>query len=339
MRLITLSLAFLSLAIFAESEVAFDFRKNIRHTGDMPEGYLWETGLRLPFSFSHSQSRLGIDNGNYIDLAAKLKSSLHFRRQLHDWSSSLFIGEAYSMTPTIENRFIKTQDIFRIETRYLYNMLPWLSPYAHARMETSIFKSTDIDSKENDYEIQNADGTVEQKLKAKELHIADPFHPLFFQENIGIAAALYQEHHLNWEARAGISARQTLADQQKTLVEEKNDVRIIRKLSSFYQLGPTLGTSIGGSLFDDKVEYTTGADTLWPVFQWPKPPERSFFDSLILEANAGIVLKLTSWSSLGYEYSLVRIPDIHPKFQQNHALTLNISLDWAYTFGGPIEEG
>lgn len=338
MRVVSLLLQvfwlFVATSVFAESELSFDFRKNMRHTGDVPEGYLWETGLRIPFAFSHSQSRMGVDNGNYIDLAAKLKSSLHYRHGVHDWSSSLFVGESYSMTPTIENRFIKSQDIFRIETRYLWNAIAWLSPYAHARFETSLFKSIDIDSIENDYEIHDADGTITERVKAKELHMADPFRPLYFQESIGVTAELLDKGYANGEARAGISARQTVANGQRVYVEEKDDVRRIRNLYSFFQIGPFVGTTFGGSLYKDQIEYTLGGDTLWPAWQSPKAKE-TFWKSLIIEANAGVAFKLNTWASLGYEYSAVRIPDIHHKFQQNHALTFNLSFDWAYTFGGP----
>jgi hypothetical protein len=330
----------LSLSTVGESELTFDFRRNMCHHGVVPEGFLWKNGFRIPFAFSHSQSRLGVDNGNYIDLAAKFKSSLHYRRQLHDWSTALFVGESYSMTPVIENRFIKSQDIFRVETRYLYNILPWLSPYVHARMETSLFKSIDIDSSSMDFEIRNADGLVQEKLSTKELRMADPFRPLFFQENIGVALQLMQKGYFDWEARGGVSARQTIADGQRVFVEEKDEIRIIQNLHSFFQIGPTLGTTLGGTLYDDKVEYTIGADSMWPMWQRPKPEERDFLKSVVLEANAGIAFSLTSWSSLGYEYSTTRIPDIHPKFQQNHSLTVNISFDWAYEFGAPqAEEG
>lgn len=333
--LLALATTFSAFAFAAESEISFDFRKNIRHSGEWPEGFLLSTGLRIPFSFSHSQSRLGVDNGNYIDLAARLKSSLHYRRGLHDWSTSGFLGESYSMTPTIKNRLIKTQDLLRIESRYLYNVLPWLSAYAHARMETSILKSIDIDSIENDYELRNVDNTLREKIKAKEYHIADPFRPLFFQENLGLAAGIIEKEFFNWEGRTAMSFRQTIANNQRVFVGEVNKVRIVRDLQSFFQIGPMLGTSVGGELFDKRVEYICGIDAMWPFWQRPKPVNRDFWHSINVEANAGIVLKLTSWSSLSYEYNLVRIPDILEKFQQNHTLTLDIKVDWLYTFGQP----
>ncbi len=322
-----------SAATWTESELSFDFRKNFRHTGELPDGFMWDNALRLPFSFSHSQSRIGVNNGNYLDIAAKAKTALHYRNGLHDWSSSAFVGQSYSMIPTIKKRLLKTQDLLRVESRYLYNVLPWLSPFAHARMETSLFKGFDTDSADNDYEIYNQDDTLAEKRTTKEVHLADPFRPLFFQENVGVAFGIVQNTEFNWEARANASFRQTIADHQLIFMEERDNIRILRKLKSFYEIGPAVATAIGGQLFDDKVEYAAGFETMWPLWRSPASPDRDFWRSLNLEGSAGITLNLNSWSSLGYEYSAARIPDILPKFQQTHSLAFNLSFDWAYKFG------
>jgi hypothetical protein len=322
-----------ALQVNGQSDINFDFRKNIRHTGDLPEGFLSETGIRIPFSFSHSQSRLGIDNGNYIDIAAKFKTLLHFKDGLQDWSSSLFIGESYSMTPTIENRLVKLQDLLRLETRYLYNFREWLGVYAHGRMETSLLKSTDLDSYEREFELRDSDDVFKTKISAKELPIADAFRPIFFQENLGLVTGISFDSFLSLEGRGALSFRQTIADNQRVFVEEINDVRIVRDLQSFFQIGPVLGMSIGGMLFDEKVEYNAGADLMWPFWERPVAKDRSFLREINMEANAGLEIALSTWSYVGYEYTVVHIPNILHKFQQHHILTIDISFDWVYSFG------
>lgn len=333
-RIFVVGLLFSSIA-FSESEISFEFRKNIRHLGEKPEGYELATSLRLPLSFSHSQQRLGVDNGNYFDLAGKLKTALHYRNGQHDWASSLYLSESYSMTPAIENRFVKSDDLFRIETRYLYNILPWLSLYAHGRMETSIFASSDLHEDPKKYEFRDINDQKIGEIVATSVHLDDPFLPITFQENLGVAAAIVEEEYLAWEMKAAVAFRQTLADRQRVFVEEKDKIRIVRDIESFFQIGPLLGTAFNGEVLDGKISYSAGVDTLWPAWQHKKREGRKFLDSLLVEAGTGIAFKLSSWSSLEYHYTAVRIPDILAKFQQNHLVNLNISFDWVYQFGQP----
>lgn len=330
---VLIAMALSSLNAFSDSELKFDFRKNMRHIGAQPEGFALSTALELPFSFSHSQSRLGVESGSYLDLAGKIKTALHYRRELHDWSTSAFLSESYSMSPSIKNRWIKSLDLLRFETRYLYNVLPRVSPYVHARLETSIFESVDLQESESTYELRNIDGTKRETVTLSELKLSDPFRPLYFQESIGVAIALVEKTYFTWEIKTALSFRQTIADNQRVFVKETDDARIIRDLHSFYQIGPLLGTAINGHMWDDKIEYSVGIDIVWPFWQQPIITKRDFLNSLIVEASAGITLKLTDWSSLDYQYTASRVPDILEKFQQNHILNLDISFEWVYLFG------
>lgn len=55
---------------------------------------------------------------------------------------------------------------------------------------------------------------------------------------------------------------------------------------------------------------------MWPAWQSPSK-NRSFVDALVLEGGASVGLKLNTWASLNYDYSLKRIPDILKNSSKN----------------------
>ncbi len=312
--------------------VEYSFRSDMRHTGQESPGFQYSGALELPFSYSHSSSRSGTSDGNYLQIEGRFKNSLHYLKSIHDWSTSLFLTESYSMSPALEDRWIKSKDLLQFESRYLYNFATWSGIYAHARLQSSIFKGLDIHENEKTYELRNADNSKREELKASEINISEPFLPLFVQENLGLFATIVHDPRFSLETRAAASFRQNFADGQKVLLEENKDRIIIRDLKSYYQIGPLAGTSIGGKIWEDNISYSIGIDAMWPALQSPAAADRSFVDSLNIEGGGNIGYKLNKWFLLSYEYSTKRLPDILEKFQQEHAVHLSLNLDWVYSF-------
>ncbi len=332
LRLTTWSAFFIFTNSAFADEINYSYRNNIHHNGKKMEGYTFATGLEFPVSYSNSSSRLGISDGHYFQLEGRSVSFLHYSRDVHDWSTSLFLSESFSMSPAIEDRWVKAKDLLQFETRYVYNFATWAGAYAHARLQTSLFKGIDIHDREKNYDLRDVDDQKVETKKANEQALTTPFLPLYLQENFGVFANLVEKEVFTWEARTALSFRQTFADNQKVFVEEVDDNIVVRDLRSFFQIGPLLGTSIGGKFWDENISYNAGLDTMWPFWQSPAK-QRSFLDALIWDGGASLGLKLNTWASLNYEYSVKRIPDILQKFQQEHAVHLNISFDWVYEFG------
>lgn len=333
LRLIAFS-AFLgfSSVLFADSGLNYNFRNTMHHGGERVDGLEFSTGLEFPFSFSNSQSRLGISDGNYFQIEGRSLSFLHFLKGKHDWSSSLFLSESFSMSPTIENRWIKAKDNVQFETRYLYNFVEWAGAYVHMRLTSSLFSSIDVHDKEKTYEIRDINDNKRDEKKATEYYLSDPFFPFYLQENLGIFAIIVEQTPFTWETRTAFSFRQTFADNQKVFVDDSKDLIIIRDLQSFFQMGPLVGTSVGGNFLDHNLFYSIGIDAMWPMWQNPAKP-RTFWNDIIWEGGGGIGFKLNKWVNINYEYTMKRIPDILEKFQQEHAVHLSLSIDWMYKFG------
>lgn len=321
-----------SASLHADSAMNYNFRSNIHHTGERVPGLEFSTGLEFPFSFSNSQSRLGVSDGNYIQIEGRSLSFFHFLRGKHDWSSSFFLNESFSMSPSIEDRWIKAKDTVQFETRYLYNFVTWAGAYAHARLTSSLFSGIDVHDKQKTYEIRDVNDKKREQKKATEYYLSDPFFPFYLEENFGLFAVIVEETPFTWETRAAFSLRQTFADNQKVFVDDSKDLIIIRDLASFFQAGPLLGTALGGNFLDSNLFYNVGIDAMWPLWQTPAKT-RSFSDSIIWEGNGGIGFILNKYVDINYEYSMKRIPDILEKFQQEHAVHVSLSIDWVYKFG------
>ncbi len=315
-------------------EDTFKFRKEMRHTGEKIEGLSLDGSFTVPISYGLAKSRLGIADGHYLELAGRLKTALHYTSGDHDWSTSLYLAEAYTMTPAIKNQLVKSEDVLQFETRYLYNLATFMGVFAHARLSTSIAKGIDIHDKEVEYELHDEDNKLIGPEKHSSLKLTDAFFPIFLSENIGLFITPVSDPMFTWEARAAASFRQTFANQQKVLVEEKDEKFIVRDLFTFYQIGPAVGSSISGKLFSDVMSFHAGIDAMWPAWQSPKKSDRTFVDSLIVEASAGIGYEFSSYASLNYEYATSRIPDILEKFQHQHIVNLNVHFNWDHNFGG-----
>lgn len=329
---------FFNSQINADSGINYSFRNSIHHSGEEHEGFEFYTGLEFPFSFSHSQSRLGISDGNYIQIEGRSVSFLHYLHGIHDWSSSLFIAESFSMAPNIKDRWIKAKDILQFETRYLYNFASWAGAYAHGRLTTSIFKGANIHEREKTYDLRDVNDKTKGTLITTEYALSDPFLPLYLQENFGVFATPINHEAIAWELRTALSFRQTFAKGQKVLADDDKKTAIVRDLQSFFQIGPLAGTSISGKFFkENQLFYHAGLDALWPFWN-SLTKERSFLDALIIEGNGAIGYKLNDHFDLTYEYSVRRIPDILEQFQQEHAIHLSLSFDWAYKFAQRPEQ-
>lgn len=310
-----------------------DLLKDMRKLETKSDGFELATSINLPFSFAHSQSRLGVTSGNYVDIAGKASSALTYQRGFHEADLVLLLAEGFSTAPSNDGFWDKSMDLLRLETRYLHHTLSWLSLFAHARADTSIFKGYVRHDSEKAYEIRDQDDNVRETERLKRLKLTDSFSPIFVQENFGVVAGLFSRDYLNIEAKTALSLRQTFAQGQLVLVKEDKDQVVVRDLRTFYQAGYLLGTAFNWQLWEDRIGYRAGIDITYPFWQTPTG-KKNFVDSLIVEAAAGLSLKLSSWSSLKYEYTAVRMPEILQDFQQYHLVNLNIAFDWLYTFGG-----
>lgn len=322
----------LSPCLFAQ-DVDFEFRKEMHRNSAREEGFTLDGGVSMPFSYGYSKSRLGIASGNYLDITGRVKLSLHYSQLGHDWSTSFFMGETYSINPSVKNRLVKSEDILDAETRYLYQLNKKMSPFVLARLHTSAFSNVDIHDSEIEYDLRDVDNVSKEILSAKEIKLSDPFFPLFLTENAGLIYTPLHDESFTLEIRAAASFRQTLAANQKVYAGEKQGYSVIRDLRSFYQIGPLAGTSISGALLENRLTYHAGIDATWPAWQNKPHVDRTFLDSLVLEANAGLSYDIADYANLSYAYTMLRLPDIVNKFQQHHALNLNLTFAWTHNFG------
>jgi hypothetical protein len=337
MKIFAYSVLFFFLAIpsFIAAEVQHSFRKGLRKASQEEDGFALKGALSLPVSFSYKESKIGVTDGNYFNVEGRFKTDLDYKKEAHDWTTSLNIAQGFSMTPNLKNKFIKEKDNIELISRYLYNYVTWSGFYADIRGQTSIFPGTEISSTDKKYILHDVNNNEYSKQTTSEFVLTNPFLPFFLEENLGIifTPVFYEEFIL--ESRVAASFRQSFSDRQKVFVAEVDDNRIVRDLGNFYQIGPSAGLSIDGELFTKQVSYSAGVDAMWPAFSKPAHNDRSFLDSLVIDGGASVNFTISKWLSLSYEYSVHRIPDILEKFQQEHGIRVNIDFDWIYRFGQP----
>ncbi len=326
-------LSFLAILFFVAKTYAFepDFLKQMRPERLNDDGLSLLSAVDFPLAFSHSQARLGVASGNYVDIAGKASSTLRYQKDVHNFDTAIYWAESFSTSPSSDGTWDKSMDLLRFDNRYVHQTLSWLSTFVHARVETSVFESHSRHDEQKTYEIRGIDDVAKESRKLKDLKLANGFSPIFVQENIGILTNLVENPSVHLEAKTALSLRQNFAFGQRVLVKEDKTSVIVRDLGNSYQFGYLLGASIHGELLD-AIIYRAGLDTTWPFWQIPAQ-KKSFLNSLIIEGSANVALKLSSFSTIQYQYTVARLPEIVDQLQQYHLVNLNIGFEWFHSFG------
>jgi hypothetical protein len=285
-------------------------------------------------ALSDNRSVVGQQEGLTMTLGAKLASGAFFRKKAHEWRATLDITELFSHTPSLEE-FVKSTDIFKVESVYLFHLLDWLGPFAKVNLDSALLEGFDIRPERVDYAISWLDGTPETRSGFR-LRLTDGFEPLTLKETAGFFAKPYESKALSVEGKLGFGGLHVFVDEGLTVKDDSGTPEIeVVELDGFTQAGGVIELAAFGELYDKKFTYRVGAEVMMPfINDLQEGDDRGIGELTNIEINATASFKVLEWLSIDYILRVVRLPQLLDEWQVQNNLLLTAS----YTFFKPKHE-
>ncbi len=325
-----LSMCFQNLSLAEEIE-----KLKVSAHASSPDDYKtrpekWRFGVDISATGNWTVDRkfVGVTDGHYLSLGGKIVGTVGYVIGPHEWITTLGLLETFSQTPLID-ALIKSADQLNFESDYYYYLANWYGLFGQLKLDTSIFASSDQRAAPVTYQVSDASGAALAPVTASSFGLTTPFMPLYLQENLGVFFKPFRETAYTWELYVAASFRETFANGQKVVTGNSNNVVSIKTLYNFEEIGPMVGTVLSGEIYDKRVSYKAGIDTMYVLFRFaPYPSSSSFVDHLNTEAFANLSFKLFKWMSLTWDFKAIRTPEIISDFQiqSNLLLTFNYVL-------------
>lgn len=290
------------------------------------------TMLGLHVGQTFNQAFLGLQNGVGFSPGVQLDEGIRFYKLPHEWRSEFSLSEAWTLT-TPQTVFIKSSDSLSLKSSYLCHVWDQFGPYVSAKLRMSLFPGFQVEAISTTYTITNAATgvqTIEKNTGSENtgtliFPLTQAFLPLFLEQDLGVFAQPYHEDELFLEFRAGATARENIAKDQRILTS----IGIVygntpvRQLNNIYELGPSVGMHFKGEFLEKKVSYRLSCDALWSLVQVPiasvvSPKQLSF------DLSTGIGVNLLSWFALHWQLKAIFNPAILDQLQLMSHLMLAV---------------
>ena len=125
---------------------------------DRVEG--WSPGLLLggTFNLSDNRSVVGRVDGTGVTAGFMMEGSLEYNKEAHESRTTVSAVGGVTRTPALD-AWVKTRDLFSLDSIYLYHIQPWFGPFGRLALDTQLFAGSDPQQEPTTYLIARADGT------------------------------------------------------------------------------------------------------------------------------------------------------------------------------------
>ena len=105
----------------------------------------WDFLLKPSASLALSDNRsvIGQAEGLTMTVGVNLAAGTFLRKRAHEWRTTLDVTEMFSRAPSLEE-FVKSTDIVKLESIYLFHLLKWLGPFVKVNLDSTLFEGYDV---------------------------------------------------------------------------------------------------------------------------------------------------------------------------------------------------
>lgn len=282
-------------------------------------------------SLSDNRSVIGQPEGLTMTVGVTVNAGAFMREGVHEWRSTLGLTELFTHTPEL-GEFIKTTDLLKIESVYLYHLIDWLGPFAKLNIDTVLLEGFDVRSGTVVWNLP--DGT---QRAGQHLRLTDGFEPLTLKETAGFFAKPVEGDELSLESRLGFGGVHVFADGLAIADDDATPEIDVVALDGYSQAGGVLDVTLWGNLYDKKLVYKVSAEVMMPfVNDLKEGDDRNVLDLTNVELTASLTFKVFEWLSVDYVFRALRQPQLLDEWQIQNNLLLTAS----YSFFKPeAQEG
>ncbi|MCA9546629.1 MAG: hypothetical protein KC613_19625 [Myxococcales bacterium] len=320
--------------IVADENIA----KAVTGENKKPDG--WDIGAELgaTFSFSNSNRVVGQPDGSTIQLGVLFGANADLRAGQHEWQNSLTFNNTWSQSPQIDS-FLKTVDNLELRTAYLYSLksVPWLGPYARARLQTQVFNGWQVYGENRTFRV---DGGDPQTLVAgDELDLTSAFEPLNLRQSAGAFARPWDSKTFSATFSLGVGAQEIFTSGGQVITKEDgtfddgngntlaNVVEVV-SLNDSVQAGGELDVQLKGQT-NKMFTWTFSANFLQPFYtDTDKDPTGKVLEGtelMNIEIMGKASVKLAEWASIDYVLTAKKIPLVLNDWQIQNGLLFSTS--------------
>ncbi|MDD9969509.1 MAG: hypothetical protein OXR73_24910 [Myxococcales bacterium] len=271
-----------------------------------------------------NQSVVGQNNGLTALLGMLVEYDLSYIDDQFEWTSSLYLSEAWSRTPGV-NRFFKSDDEASVESLFNYFVWPGGGMFARASFATTLFDTKQVTPEEQTYYL---DGDEDESPVATtdNFALARALEPLSVEESVGLFLKTADQESFTATMRAGFGGRHTLAKNVRVITDDFDpDNVLFEELSDVHQGGVEAFVGAQGSAKEGQVSYELGISGLWPILN-NDPEERSSIELTKISFQAGALVEIFSWLRLNYRLVVARDKQLIDALQVQHKLLFDLGL-------------
>lgn len=279
----------------------------------------WQFKFRVGsmFQFSSTKGVVGQRDGSTKTFATDVHAEANWTGGKHEVRNRGDVAAVVVKTPNLA-RYTPASNLVELESIYQYRALPWAGPFVRAKVSTSIMVGRDLRTNTVQYELP--DGTLSEERT--DYRLTDPMLPTTFLETIGGFVNPVREQAFDLDFRAGIGARQVLADDQLGVQDDATTPAIVElvQLHDYQQVGLEFIVMARGEFYDKRIQYFAGGEFLLPLVRSKEPgDDRTAFEVLDKRYRIGIAYRLASWATVLYEFRVVHQPQLIDDYQiQNY---------------------
>lgn len=215
--------------------------------------------------------------------------------------------------------FQKSNDRVDLDALYVYRLQPWIGPYARLGAETNLLNSDQVFTEPTDVALTNLSGTIDTRQDVSELRLSPPFGLSVIKEGAGLNVRVFKALFGEMTVRGGIGARHRIARNLFELVDdlETEDVLEYREIGSTHQVGVEATVLAIGRLSRYAL-INLELDTLIPF---------EGVGQMVLDLEASVALKLTSYASINYVLRFRRDPGLTRRDSLDQDIRLRFSVE------------
>ena len=308
----------------------------------------WKYNLNLGFNggFTQNSSVVGQADGSTWQIGGVVNGGADLYSGNHEWHNSLVVAHQQTQTPSIDG-FIKTADNFELTTMWLYKLksMPWLGPFARARLQTQLFQGAMVFGEDTDVEFrdprgtpidtlnpnQTAEGLQVRTLAGQErLVITQAFEPLTLRESIGAFARAVEEKTVKVTFTLGLGAQEVFVrgDGGFAVTDDADTPQIeLTRMQDSVQIGVEVGMEASGTA-GEQVTWALNVNALQPFYEdIAVDTGLEGLEKLNVETIGKVGVKLAKWVSLDYVLTARKLPLIVDEWQIQNSVLLSTAFN------------
>ncbi len=308
-----------------EKQAAEKLKQAKADKGKAKRGWTRKLGLGATGSATSSSNVVGAVDGATVQLGLLLDGEAKLVAGAQEWHNTLKVQHARTKTPVMD-AWVKSSDNVELQSTWIYRLsaVPWVGPFARARLQTQIARGFDVRPTDVNVERTGIDGKAVTSLANAEsdVDLTAPFEPILVSETIGAFATPLQRKKINLDAKVGAGGQHVFARGGYALTgfDAPTSTLRVKELEPTHQVGGEIELEAKGEL-NEIVKWNARTRLFLPIMT-ASEQKLTGTDALTTEIGAGLSVKLAKWASLDYVLNVRRIPLVIEQWQVQHGLML-----------------